>query len=680
MGDVFSKEVPSLLAEHFEQLHHESGISIEVIKERGYESLLGKKRLEDLGFSRAQRRTPGILIPIWGVDGQVIGHMYRPDQPRESGDKKVKYENPRGSAIRLDVPPRCRAQIGSPTVDIFFVEGIKKADALASHDACSVGLNGVWGFKGRNSFGGTTILADFDYLTLKDRQCYVVYDSDYATNPHVHQAQERLVEHLSQKGARVKVVYLPPKASGGKQGADDFLAAGHTLYELIALAREPEKAEVELGEYVVLTETGKTKLNLVKLTEDLLSEYHFATLRETDEVLVYVHNRWREGGEQFIKHQCQRRVGVKEVLTQYKVDEIIGHVKRTTYTTRQVFNREKWVANVQNGLLDLRTRQMRPHTPDFLSTIFFPVSYDPKADCPAIRQFFQEVLPADDIPTIEELFGYCLIPDYSFQKAFLFVGDGANGKSTLLRLLKAFIGRDNCANVPWHALELDRFAKSELEGKLVNYFADIPSRSLSQTGTFKMLTGGDPIGTEKKFKGYFSYENFARLIFSANRPPQVYGEDSFAFWRRWTIIHFPNEFTGARDDKRILSKLATPQELSGLLNLAMAGLDRLMNQQHFSNERPVDEVTEMYLRTSDPVYAFLQDCCEVEPNAWIEKDRLYQAYVKYSTTNNLPVKKPNAFARALQNQTSIKVHSTRPRVGDDRVTAWEGIKLKEGMD
>lgn len=116
-GDVFSKEVPSLLAEHFEQLHHESGISIEVIKERGYESVLGKKRLEELGFSKAQRRTPGILIPVWGVTGEVIGHMYRPDHPRESGDRQVKYENPRSSAIRLDVPPRCHPQLGNPKID-----------------------------------------------------------------------------------------------------------------------------------------------------------------------------------------------------------------------------------------------------------------------------------------------------------------------------------------------------------------------------------------------------------------------------------------------------------------------------------------------------------------------------------------------------------------------------------
>ena len=110
-------------------------------------------------------------------------------------------------------------------------------------------LNGVWGFKGRNPLGGTTILADFDYITLKGRESYVVYDSDYATIPQVRQAQDRLAEHLKRKGGKVKVIYLPSKTDGSKQGADDFLAAGHTLTELIALALAPEEVPQPSSRY-----------------------------------------------------------------------------------------------------------------------------------------------------------------------------------------------------------------------------------------------------------------------------------------------------------------------------------------------------------------------------------------------------------------------------------------------
>jgi len=153
---VFSKECPSLLTHHFEQLHVGSGISIDVIKERQYESTLGKKRLVDLGFNPSQRRIPGIIIPLWGVNGQQIGYQYRPDHPRTLKDRITRYENQPGSSVRLDVPPRCTPKLGDPKVPIFFVEGVKKADSLASQGTCDVALNGVWGFKGRNPLGGTT--------------------------------------------------------------------------------------------------------------------------------------------------------------------------------------------------------------------------------------------------------------------------------------------------------------------------------------------------------------------------------------------------------------------------------------------------------------------------------------------------------------------------------------------
>jgi len=145
-----------------------SAISIDVIRERGYKSVLGKTALKEAGFSKAQRRVPGILIPLHGVDGSIIGHQYRPDHPREDTKRgrPIKYENPTGSSVRLDVPPRCKLMLGDPSVPIFFVEGIKKADALASLGACAVALAGVWNFKGRNPLGGTTILADFDFFEL----------------------------------------------------------------------------------------------------------------------------------------------------------------------------------------------------------------------------------------------------------------------------------------------------------------------------------------------------------------------------------------------------------------------------------------------------------------------------------------------------------------------------------
>lgn len=234
--EPFATEVPSLLKNHLEHLRA-SAISVDVIRERGYESVLGKKRLAALGFSRAQQRTPGILIPLHAPDGSPAGYQYRPDRPRlNAKGKPVKYENLAGSSIRLDVPPSCQKDVGNPHISIWFTEGVKKDDSLASAGVCSVGLNGVWGFKGGNPLGGTTTSADFDYIALAGRSSYIVYDSDYKNNPSVWQAADRLREHLARKGAEVTVIYLPPGHQGEKVGVDDYLAQGHTIDDLKKLA------------------------------------------------------------------------------------------------------------------------------------------------------------------------------------------------------------------------------------------------------------------------------------------------------------------------------------------------------------------------------------------------------------------------------------------------------------
>lgn len=678
MEEVFSREVPVLLTTHFEQLRDGSAISIDVIRERQYESTLGKKRLADLGFNPSQRRIPGIIIPLWGVNGQQIGYQYRSDHPRTIKDKVTRYENQPGSSVRLDVPPRCIPKLGDPKIPIFFIEGVKKADSLASQEACAVALNGVWGFKGRNPLGGVTILTDFDYITLKKRDSYVVYDSDYATIPQVRQAQDRLAEHLKRKGSNVKVIYLPAKADGSKQGADDFLAAGHTVVELIALAAEVEiEALVRRRGYILEDKDGKPiKLDLEQLVSDLLREYYFATFVDTHEILIYRKGVWGPRGQEFIERESQRRVPDSELLTKYKVNEVIGHIQRTTYCDRNMFNREKWVLNLENGLLDVQTKELKPHTPEFFCTIRIPLTYNPEADCPRIRQFFEEVLRAEDIPVVEELFGYCLIPDYTIQKAFLFLGDGANGKSTLLEVLKTFLGKDNCSNISLQGLETRTFAVATLFGKLANLYADIPSTKMTHVGLFKMLTGGDTIGAEKKFKDGFSFNNTARLLFSTNKPPKI-DEDTLAFWRRWIFVNFPNKFEGSQADKRLLQKLIKKEELSGLLNIALQGLKRLLNQQEYSHELSPDEIAEWHQRMSDPIYAFVEDSCEPDPEAWTAKDELYDIFIKYCEKQNIPRIGKESFGRALKDAKNVHVIFQRRGPRGAQETGWKGIRPAE---
>jgi hypothetical protein len=233
---VFSDVIPELLTEHFRHLSEGSGISADIIRERGYRSLLGKAELEKLGYTRAQQRAPGILIPLWSVDGKEAGYQFRPDRPRIANrGRPVKYESPSGSSNRLDCPPHCQKMLGNPQLPLWITEGSKKADALSSKGACAISLTGVWGFKGKNQFGGITFLADWDYIALKGRTVYLAFDSDIATKEQVKKALLHIGEHLKRKGAVVHIIQLPQLEGQDKTGIDDYLLR-YTLQDAERLA------------------------------------------------------------------------------------------------------------------------------------------------------------------------------------------------------------------------------------------------------------------------------------------------------------------------------------------------------------------------------------------------------------------------------------------------------------
>ena len=169
---------------------------------------------------------------------------------------------------------------------------------------------------------------------------------------------------------------------------------------------------------------------------------------------------------------------------------------------------------------------------------------------------------------------------------------------------------------------------------MANLHADLSDSAVKMTGKLKMLTGGDLIPAEFKFGTPFTFVNHAKLIFSANKPPEIM-EDTSGIWRHVRLIVFPYKFSGQGADKKLFKKLTTPEELSGLLNWALEGLERLRaNGWNFSNTRGETEVREEYLRRSSPVQSFLMDCTEAKSDAFESKKELYAAFAEYCRVRN----------------------------------------------
>ncbi len=250
---------PPPLLQHHQRLIERSAILPEVARERGYRTVGTKAELRRLGFSDAQCRVPALLIPIYGVNGEVALYQIRSDAPRVNRDgKAIKYETPKGARMVLDVPPRARPWLGDPKRPLFITEGVRKADAGVSAGLCIVALLGVWNWRGRNDHDGKLALPDWDSIALNGREVYVVFDSDVMVKAAVHLALGRLKGFLETRGARVRLVYLPSGTGAVKVGLDDFLASGKTVDDLLALAsddlREPEGGFGPTSKYEITSE------------------------------------------------------------------------------------------------------------------------------------------------------------------------------------------------------------------------------------------------------------------------------------------------------------------------------------------------------------------------------------------------------------------------------------------
>ena len=380
---------------------------------------------------------------------------------------------------------------------------------------------------------------------------------------------------------------------------------------------------------LVFTDTDKTGFIAFKLAEDISIKWDFVTLKDTNELLYFKDGIYQAGAEALIKQQCQFEYGLEGLCTRRLVDETIEHIKRMSYIDRSEFDKNLNEICLLNGVLNIKTGQLSEHHPKKLFLLQIPLKYDKNATCPNIKKFLSEVLPSkEDVEAAIELFGYCLLRTYPIHKAFMFVGEGSNGKSTLINILQKFLGKNNCAAMSLQDLENQNFSLASLYGKLANLYPDLSSKSLHATGKFKMLTGEDSVQAQKKFKDYFGFQNYAKMIFSCNQAPPV-TDDTFAFWRRWILINFPNQFIGDKANKNLIYELTTETEMSGLLNLAVVGLQNLQSRGDFANSKGADEIKEHYMRVSDAVGAFVLDCLEAEPDGAILKADLYSVFCEY---------------------------------------------------
>lgn len=442
---------------------------------------------------------------------------------------------------------------------------------------------------------------------------------------------------------------------------------------------------------------GKPKKIIVHFDEVakwILSENNIFSMRDNGEIYLYNGGVYESKGTDVILGTEIRNQYISMFLEKWEeinsgielpehipettakfVSEVLAYIRAYTHITRESIEHDqaKYI-NFKNCLFNLETWETEDHSPEIKTICQIPVYYNKDAICPKINDFLNSIVAEADINLLCEIAGYCLTTDCSFQKAFMLYGVGSNGKSVFLALLESLIGGENTSAESLQKLEFDKYRTAKLYGKRVNICGDIPDSKMHKSEVFKKLTSGlDLIDGENKYQNSFVFRNTAKLVFSANILPE--GKKDKAYYRRWVLIKFPNNFEGGNEDRDLISKLREPEELSGFLNLALEGLKRLKDNGKFSHEKSIEDTQKEYEFNSNPVAAFMDECTK-ESQGDIDAIILYSTYTLWAEVSNKNATAYNQWGKELKKLGYENYRDNKPGTNcTKKVTYWCNIAL-----
>lgn len=455
----------------------------------------------------------------------------------------------------------------------------------------------------------------------------------------------------------------------------------------------PNQKEKSLSEKVLELLTIKQRTEATEiLAKEFQNTNHVYTIRDDKfaESWVYSEGIYVPNGQTYICEFCRNILG--KAYTRQLAKDVISKVETDTFIEMKEFFDKENIEEiaVQNGILNVKTKELLPFNPEKIFFNKIPISYNPSKSCPKIKKFFEQILGGDEksVKAIEEMFGYLLYKNYCIQKGMMFNGEGRNGKSVLLELMKRFVGAQNCSAIPLQHFEKDNFAHIELHRKLANLAGDLDATEIKKSGPFKQLTGKDIISASRKFLPRLEFVNYAKLIFATNKLPRT-RDTSLAFFNRWIIFDFPITFLDEKEyyalpenerknkfirDVNIIEKLTTSDEMSGLLNEALAGLERLLENKDFTKSFSVKEIERIWVSKSDSFRGFAREYVETDPDSQITKKELRREYNKYCKENRLKPLSDKAIKETLEEDfAAVDAYED----GFSGVACWDGIKLKK---
>lgn len=336
---------------------------------------------------------------------------------------------------------------------------------------------------------------------------------------------------------------------------------------------------------------------------------------------------------------------------------------------------QKGLLNLKNGVLNIATGELEPHSKKYNFFNLIPIEYIPNDTCSVWLDFLDEILLKRPllVKIIQDMFGYCLCSGNWLQTSFILIGDGENGKSTTLEVLRHILGINNTSSLSLNDIN-NRFRTVCLEHKLANISEESPSDKALASDVFKNIVSGGRLSVEQKFKSPYEFYNKAKMIFACNQTP-IFKDHSHGFYRKLTIIPFDYRVPSEKKDPHLLELLL--EELPGILNWALEGLHRITTYGKITLAHESEKAKELFIADSDSVKIFIDEMCEFEKGEKTLSHRAYDNYKEYCESNGYHPCSNNEFGKRLRRHAPDLeyVREGTPSSGNKRAYYWKGIKV-----
>ncbi|MEK5106532.1 phage/plasmid primase, P4 family [Cytobacillus sp. FSL K6-0129] len=303
---------------------------------------------------------------------------------------------------------------------------------------------------------------------------------------------------------------------------------------------------------------------------------------------------------------------------------------------------------VKNGIFNLEKWQLQDFDPNIITRNKVPVAYVKDAHYDVTDNTLNKMAVNDkNIRAIlEEILGYILFRRNEFAATFILTGDGSNGKSSYLKIIRKLVGPDNTASLDLKELD-QRFKTAELFGKLVNIGDDISKGYIKESSVFKKLSTGETLNVERKGKDPFDFTNYAKLIFSANEMPRI-NDYSDGLGRRLQIVPFKAKFSPDDEDYDpfITDKLLSEESMQYILNIALHALKRLLKNNKFTKSKLVESEMEKYQEENNPILSFINNE-DIELERSVVGD-VYMQYKVYCSENGFQAVSNISFSKMVK--------------------------------